>query len=148
MSRFLKLLSLLLAAALVAAACGDDDDAGGDASDDEISEDSLVVYSGRSEELVGPLLERFEEETGIKVSVRYGDTAEMAGLILDRGRQLARRRVLRPGRRRPRAPVAEGRLVELPANSRPGARGSSARPRASGSACPAGPASSSTTPTT
>ena len=47
--------------------------------------DALVVYSGRSEELVGPILERFEEESGIDVEARYGDTAEMANLILTEG---------------------------------------------------------------
>jgi iron(III) transport system substrate-binding protein len=47
--------------------------------------DALVVYSGRSEELVGPILERFEEASGIDVEARYGDTAEMANLILTEG---------------------------------------------------------------
>ncbi|MGH2544116.1 MAG: extracellular solute-binding protein [Ardenticatenaceae bacterium] len=50
-----------------------------------IDEANLVVYSGRNEQLVGPLIERFEEEMGIEVSVRYGETAQMAALILEEG---------------------------------------------------------------
>ncbi len=45
----------------------------------------LTIYSGRNEELIGPLLERFEAETGVQVSVRYGDTAELAAAILEEG---------------------------------------------------------------
>jgi iron(III) transport system substrate-binding protein len=48
-------------------------------------EGSLVVYSGRSEELVGPIFEQFEERSGIDVQVRYGETAELAATILEEG---------------------------------------------------------------
>ena len=45
----------------------------------------ITVYSGRSEELVGPLIERFRSQTGVPVEVRYADTAELASLILEEG---------------------------------------------------------------
>ncbi|QYJ14415.1 Major ferric iron-binding protein [Rubrobacter xylanophilus DSM 9941] len=48
-------------------------------------EGNLIVYSGRTEDLVGPLMEQFEERSGIDVRVRYGDTAELAATILEEG---------------------------------------------------------------
>ncbi|HLT18859.1 MAG TPA: iron ABC transporter substrate-binding protein [Thermomicrobiales bacterium] len=46
---------------------------------------SLVVYSGRSEELVRPIIERFAEETGVDVRVQYAGTAELAATLLEEG---------------------------------------------------------------
>ena len=46
---------------------------------------SLIVYSGRSESLVGPIIEQFREATGIDVSTKYGGTGEIAATILEEG---------------------------------------------------------------
>jgi iron(III) transport system substrate-binding protein len=45
----------------------------------------LTVYSGRNENLVGPLIEQFAAATGIEVDVRYAGTAELAVTILEEG---------------------------------------------------------------
>lgn len=47
--------------------------------------DSLVVYSGRSQSLVAPIIEQFEEETGIRVQVKYGTTPQLAMTLREEG---------------------------------------------------------------
>ncbi len=76
-------LTALVAAATALTACGSDGGNGG--SEGGVDESKLVIYSGRQEQLVGPLIEQFEDETGIEVSVRYGNTAQLAGTILEEG---------------------------------------------------------------
>ena len=67
-------LAILLAAALLSACGGSNNDGG-----------SLTVYSGRSETLVGPLMQRFEEATGIELAVKYAGTPQLAATLLEEG---------------------------------------------------------------
>jgi iron(III) transport system substrate-binding protein len=74
--RLLVLLAVVLVAA--AAGCGGDD-GGGNGSG------MLTIYSGREEELVAPLLDQFEQESGVELEVRYADSAELAATIAEEG---------------------------------------------------------------
>jgi iron(III) transport system substrate-binding protein len=71
-----RLLAVGLVAALGAAVLAGCSSDGGE---------EVTIYSGRTEDLIGPLLQRFAEETGIDVNVRYGDSADLALLIAEEG---------------------------------------------------------------
>jgi iron(III) transport system substrate-binding protein len=47
----------------------------------------LVVYCGRGEDLIRPLIAQFEQQHHIQVHIRYGGTAELAATILEEGRR-------------------------------------------------------------
>lgn len=72
--RFRHLAMLVAAAMLVPGltACSGDDT-------------GLVIYSGRNQALVEPLLKKLEEAIGTKVEVRYGDSAELSAQLLEEG---------------------------------------------------------------
>ncbi len=44
----------------------------------QAADKKLTIYSGREEKLVGPLIEKAEQDLGMDIEVRYGDTAELA----------------------------------------------------------------------
>ena len=79
---------LSLAPALLALGCGDTPppSAAPDApAEATVEAPTVTIYSGRGESLVGPLLATVEAETGVKVSVQYGGTAELATRLLAEG---------------------------------------------------------------
>ena len=55
---------------------------------DECASDTkktVTIYSGRTEYLIGPILEAFACETGIDVRVRWGNSTDLAVLIAEEG---------------------------------------------------------------
>ena len=68
--------------ALALSACGGaTDDATGGAG----AGTTLTIYSGRNEELVGPLLDQLEDAVGTQVEVRYAGSSELAAQLLEEG---------------------------------------------------------------
>ena len=47
---------------------------------------TLILYSGRSESLIGNIVEQFEDASGIDVKVKYGKTFPIAAMILEEGK--------------------------------------------------------------
>ena len=75
---------------------------------------TLTIYSGRSEELVGPLIERFKTETGLDVQVNYAGTTDLAATILEEGDASPADLFFAQDAGALGAVAAEGRLSALP----------------------------------
>ena len=67
------LIGLVSVLCAIWAACGN-----GDAG-------TLIIYSGRSQTLVGPIIQQFGEASGIKVLVKYAGTSQLAATLLEEG---------------------------------------------------------------
>lgn len=87
----LRIAALVAALGVAAAACGSARTLEGTAAeiyDGECvseSERQLTVYSGRTENLIQPVLDAFECETGITVAVRWGASTDLALLLAEEG---------------------------------------------------------------
>ncbi len=84
-----SLRSTVSAAAAVAilamSACSTPTDSPADPSTEPVSDGTFTLYSGRSEDLIAPLIADFEAATGIDVEVRYAGSTELAALVLEEG---------------------------------------------------------------
>lgn len=47
---------------------------------------TLTIYSGREEKLMGSLIEQAEKDLGIDIEVRYGDSSELAIALIEEGK--------------------------------------------------------------
>ncbi len=86
-------ISLLFIAMMAASACGDDDTptpvpstpTSALATPTPQVGGSLTIYSGREENLIGPIIEQFKQAAGIDVGVKYGKNAELVATIQEEG---------------------------------------------------------------
>jgi iron(III) transport system substrate-binding protein len=104
----LPALALLACLALVAGGCGGDEGSGSGPGE-------LTVYSGREEEIVKPLFEQFQRESGVDIKARYGDSAELAAQIAEEGERSRADLFFAQDPGSAGSVAQEGRLAQLPA---------------------------------
>lgn len=75
--RFRKSFTAAVVAILLAATIS------GCANSTQDEEQSLTIYSGRSESFIAPFFEEFTAQTGIKLDIRYGDSSALAAQLLE-----------------------------------------------------------------
>ena len=88
-----RLISLLIATTLIASSCGGSGQLKIDGLAAEINPAECVegqgrevtIYSGRTENLIEPVLEAFACATGISVQVRWGNSTQLALLLDEEG---------------------------------------------------------------
>ena len=93
----LRIIAPVLAAVLLAGACSGDGSRSLEGATAQVfagdcasgSGRTVTVYSGRSENLIGPILEAFSCETGTEVSVRWGSSTDLALLLAEEGDRTA-----------------------------------------------------------
>ena len=76
-------IAIAAAATVLLAACSGSTES--TTTESSFAGERLTIYSGRSESLVAELFEQFTAQTGIELDVRYGDSGELASLILTEG---------------------------------------------------------------
>lgn len=83
-TQWIRFATCVVIALAALGGCSKDQDAARESAPTDTSS-TLILYSGRSESLVEPVIALFEKETGIDVQVKYGNTPELALTLREEG---------------------------------------------------------------